>query len=106
MNVEAFSSQSSKDVGEAVRSLQFEDIVTQLVADAQYRLDEMNLLVKALNSRTDKMKYIEGDQEPIGALEIVHEIQADAQERIERLRKMRQKPVGQSSLDEGSIELF
>jgi methyl-accepting chemotaxis protein len=106
MNVEAFTEQSSKDVGEAVRSLQFEDIVTQLVAEAQYRLDEMNLLVKALNSRADHIKLMESGERPIGSLEIVREIQADAEERIEKMRSLRQKPVGQSSLDEGSVELF
>ena len=54
MNGEEVSTQSSKDVGEAIRSLQFEDIVTQLVADAQRRLDEMNLLVRALDRHTHK----------------------------------------------------
>jgi methyl-accepting chemotaxis protein len=106
MNVEAFSTQSNKDVDEAVRSLQFEDIVTQLVADAQFRLDEMNLLVKALNSRTDHLKLVDTAEEPVGALEVVHEIQEDAQTRIDKLRGLRSKPVDQSSMDEGSVELF
>jgi methyl-accepting chemotaxis protein len=106
MNVEAFTEQSSKDVGEAVRSLQFEDIVTQLVAEAQYRLDEMNLLVKALNSRADHIKLMDAGDQSLGSLEIVREVQAEAEERIEKMRNLRQKPVGQSSLDEGSVELF
>ena len=106
MNVEAFKEQSSKDVGEAIRSLQFEDIVTQLVSEAQYRLDEMNLLVKALNSRADHIKLVEAGKGSLGSLEVVREVQAETEERIQKMRKLRQKPVGQSSLDEGSVELF
>ena len=106
MNVEAFKEQSSKDVGEAIRSLQFEDIVTQLVSEAQYRLDEMNLLVKALNSRAGHLKLIDEGDESLGSLEIVREVQAEVEERIQKMLKQRQKPVSQSSLDEGSVELF
>jgi len=107
MNVEAFSRQSHQDVGRAIQSLQFEDIVTQLVADAQYRLDEMNLLVKALNQRTDHLKVVDRDKsEDAVAMEVVAQIQEDTKSRIEKLRGMRSKPVDQSSLDEGSVELF
>lgn len=106
MSVAAFSTQSSKDVDEAIRSLQFEDIVSQLVAGAQGRLDEVNQLVSTLNSRVDRLKVIDAESEPLGALEIVENISSDVVEYTERLRASRHQPVGQSSLDEGSVELF
>ena len=106
MSVAAFSTQSSKDVDEAIRSLQFEDIVSQLVAGAQGRLEEVNQLVSTLNARVDRLKVIDAENEPLGALEIVESIRSDVVEYTERLRASRAQPVGQSSLDEGSVELF
>ncbi|MDX1569720.1 MAG: hypothetical protein R3200_04480 [Xanthomonadales bacterium] len=106
MNVEAFEKQSSQDVGRAVRSLQFEDIVTQLVAGAKGRLEEMNRLVGDLTSRVEYLKLVEVEEEPIGALRVVQEINQDVVTYTEKLRASRTSPVGQSSLDEGSIELF
>ncbi len=106
MSVAAFSTQSSKDVDEAIRSLQFEDIVSQLVAGAQGRLDEVNQLVATLNSRVDRLKVIDAEDEPLGALEVVENIHSDVVKYTERLRASRHQPVGQSSLDEGTVELF
>ena len=106
MNVTAFTQQSNKDVGDAIRSLQFEDIVTQLVSEAQYRLDEMNLLVKALNSRSDHLKLMDAGERSIGSLKIIRDVQAETAKRIEKMRNLRQKPVAQATLDEGSVELF
>ena len=106
MNIEAFARQSHKDVGRAVQSLQFEDIVSQLVTGAQGRLDEMNQLVSSLTRRVEYLKLVDADKEPIGALKVVEEIEMDVVTFTEKLRASRSKPVGQSNLDEGSVELF
>ncbi|MEM9300666.1 MAG: hypothetical protein AAGE01_01065 [Pseudomonadota bacterium] len=106
MNVEAFARQSHADVGRAIQSLQFEDIVTQLVTGAQGRLDEMNRLVNSLTERVERLKLVDAANEPIGVLRVVAEIESDVLSYTDRLRASRHKPVGQQNLDEGSIELF
>ncbi len=106
MNVAAFSTQSTKDVNAAVQSLQFEDIVTQLVDGAKQRLADMNQLVTSLNKEVNHLKLVASAEEPIGVLKVVRQIEADIEEYTERLKASRTEPVGQTSMDEGSVELF
>ena len=52
------------------------------------------------------MEVVNPNAPSLDELKIVHEIQAETETRIERLREMRHKAVAQSSMDEGSVELF
>lgn len=106
MNVEAFKSQSQKDMGRAVQSLQFEDIVTQLVAGAKARLDEMNSLVRSLKERVERLEVIEADIDVDEVLSVVETINLEVVGYTDKLRSERHRPVAQTSMEEGSIELF
>ena len=106
MNVEAFKSQSQKDMGRAVQSLQFEDIVTQLVAGAKSRLDEMNSLVRSLKERVEHLEVIESDGDVDEVLSVVETINLEVVGYTDKLRSERHRPVAQTSMEEGSIELF
>ncbi|RMD78976.1 MAG: hypothetical protein D6809_04715, partial [Gammaproteobacteria bacterium] len=82
-----------EQVGVAVRSLQFEDLVTQAAGHSRERLEELKELAEALREAGR-------DAAPGAAL-------GRAVEALEaRWRERRHRAVQQESLEEGSVELF
>ncbi|MEE9493878.1 MAG: methyl-accepting chemotaxis protein [Gammaproteobacteria bacterium] len=92
------SDQIAKDVGEAVRSLQFEDIVTQ----------SLGVVGRHIERLTELSQFIESAQR--GQDVIGMNVMKDTREKLQELNNGWQsehyKIVGQQSMDEGEVELF
>jgi len=87
-------------VGDAVRSLQFEDIVTQLAEHSKGHLDRMQLMTTAFVSEAGTMSeydttlaYLSGVVSKIKNMQSLTPV-------------VESSPVDQNNLDEGEVELF
>jgi methyl-accepting chemotaxis protein len=94
----------NKDVGVAVRSLQFEDIVTQVAAYAQLHMQQVNGYLAALTAAVEV---------PHGALLDERDMEARTQQWHALLAEWRarwlrdaHKPAVQASMQSGDVELF
>jgi len=104
--VSAVSEELNVDVGNAVRSLQFEDISRQLLEHMEHRIQSLSQMIGCITQ-------FEGDM-----VEIMVSVDGQQQmpylERIEQLRiqlntimlTVREAPVTQEGMDEGEVELF
>ena len=92
-------------VGDAVRSLQFEDIVNQLASYSQQHLDRAGNIVEELhkglrNLRSAEKEGVETYIQEVGKLrEHIRLIINDSS-------VQKNRPVDQGSMDEGEVELF
>ncbi len=88
---------NQRNVGAAIRLLQFEDITRQVLGQAEMRIDFMDRFVAELR------------QIPLGLARTPEEI-AQARQRLLQLREQliaaAHRPVSQKSMHEGEIELF
>ncbi len=85
----AIAEEVHQRVGVAVRSLQFEDLVTQAAGHSRQRLEELKELAAALREAPDAAAL----RAAVEALEA-------------RWRERRHRAVQQETLEEGSVELF
>ncbi|QOW20089.1 methyl-accepting chemotaxis protein [Lysobacter ciconiae] len=90
-------------VAEAVRSLQFEDIVTQALGAATLHLDRLNNINQEATQLQELLHRRHSDSD----------VQAALKQLMQRVSQMRgewerppHKPVMQQSMDAGSVELF
>ena len=97
------SQQINQNVASATRSLQFDDIVQQLVTHSHRRTEQMEQLFAGLYQKLSDLKAAE----PHGSNQIVKYIEA-MQEEIARSRAALEKanPVKQTSMGAGKAELF
>jgi len=100
-----FTSQIKSNVTLAVRSLQFEDIVRQAVLQTQANLESLRSLMGATCDNLDELgkERIEDSHQYAVRL---REIRDRLLEAKTKLIHEKRKPVNQSSMAEGSIELF
>lgn len=97
--VSEFTARVDQGAAIAVRSLQFEDMLTQLLAHVEERLGEMNGAFDRARAATTRGRRASWSAEEIAALR--HHL-AEAK----RLWEQRQGPVEQESMEAGEIELF
>ncbi|MCP4041248.1 MAG: chemotaxis protein, partial [Gammaproteobacteria bacterium] len=92
-------------VGEAIRSLQFEDMVNQLLQHTFSRVERLESLVATMQENLGQLKDAAKDEGGNYAMAI-----SSVQTNIARLKENWQSevisPVAQQSMDEGDIELF
>lgn len=92
-------------VGNAVRSLQFEDIVRQLAGYSQNHLEKAEKMVDELHQGLKNLREAEKDGLPHYLSELAllreHIAQFNEHEEVQSNR-----PVDQGSMDEGEVELF
>lgn len=90
-------------VGDAVRSLQFEDIVRQLAGYSEHHIGRLNEIFRRVQSNIDGMM-----QDPAGSAETfaVKMEQLRVMVNEEFSQEKAHKPVDQTSMDEGEVELF
>lgn len=93
----------TNNVANAVRSLQFEDIVQQLTAHSNNRVEQMGLLLSRLGDRLDKLNTIDSENIEL-AIQTIRAMQDDLQNFCNTVEK--ENPVKQHSMKEGKIELF
>jgi len=100
-----FTSQIEENVMLAVRSLQFEDIVRQAVLQTQNNLISLKSIIEATCSDLVELgsEGDEGDCDYAGGLV---EIRDRLRESKDKLMQQHHKPVHQTTMAEGSIELF
>lgn len=104
-DVSASSAQIDVLVGNAVRSLQFEDLVVQLTVYSEHHLDRIQGLAGTIESGLSSLRAAEdgsvdnfvGELEHLKSILDKYVVETDASQ---------VKPVAQGSMDEGAIELF
>ena len=92
-------------VGDAVRSLQFEDIVRQLTDYSSNNLDRMQHMVGSLHSGMLALRASE-QRGPQAFIAAVKDMQHQLDDYLAREQASKAKPVEQHSMDEGEVELF
>jgi len=98
LEVSSMSSDVNKMVGDAVRSLQFEDIVSQLAQRAVTQLTVFESLIQTVEQEMQQIK------EPDHAIEKMESIKLYIQSQVAKVEKSR--PAEQSNMDEGKVDLF
>ncbi|MDJ0738220.1 MAG: methyl-accepting chemotaxis protein [Gammaproteobacteria bacterium] len=92
-------------VGDAVRSLQFEDIVRQLAEYSERHLDRIHGLVGCLHTGLSELRDSE-ERSPQDFLVAVQHLQGQLDGFVAQAMAADRKPVGQKSMDEGDVEFF
>lgn len=93
--VEVLSTEIDSHVGVAVRSLQFEDMVTQLVVHIESRIEHVDDVLSVVNDFVEKSKD-----------DMMHSIDDIVSSVEGRLKYLSHNVVQQGSMNEGDIELF
>jgi methyl-accepting chemotaxis protein len=104
-SVSDISGEVNNLVGNAVRSLQFEDIVTQLAAYSERHLDRIHGLVNRIHGGLSELRVSEARQ-PRDFLVALQQLQAELDAFVAEELDRDSKPVGQASMSEGDVELF
>ena len=101
--ISELSQQINQNVASVTRSLQFDDIVQQLVTHSYRRTEQMEQLFAGLSKKLSELKVVE----PQDSTLIAKYIEA-MQEEINRFRVALEKtnPVKQTSMGAGKAELF
>jgi methyl-accepting chemotaxis protein len=92
-------------VGDAVRSLQFEDIVRQLTAYSERHLDRIHGLIKRIHAGLVELKESE-ERSPRDFVAALEAMKQDIDEYLAGELACDSKPVSQGSMAEGEVELF
>ncbi len=94
-------------VSNAVRSLQFEDIVTQVAASAMDKLGHLEKLVSIVDEGMDKLASgNDGEDREEHLLQQLQELRSRIDEETIGYKARTRKVVGQESMNEGEVELF
>ena len=104
-SVSGISGEVNELVGNAVRSLQFEDIVTQLAKYSGRHLDRIQELVNRIHTGLGELRSSE-ERRPRDFLIAVQHLQNDLDSFVEQEFSLDSKPVDQASMGEGDVELF
>lgn len=91
-------------VGDAVRSLQFEDIVTQLTGYSQRKIDNLSNMMAIIDNGLPKLN-IKGESD-IADLERIAGIRTELMALESEFGSTDHKPAEQKSMSEGEVELF
>lgn len=100
-----FTKQLNSNVSIAVRSLQFEDIVRQVVVQAQSNLESLRVFMEAACADLDALPKA-GSRADGDYVSHLREIRDRLQGQRTSLIQAKHKPVHQAAMAEGSIELF
>ena len=97
LQISQISEDIDKDVREAITSLQFQDLASQLIGHAQGRQEAMQKILEGLSSE---------EQEFISRNDRLDRWHAKLSEAKETIEKTLHNPVKQVNVDSGDIELF
>lgn len=103
--VSGISGEVNTLVGDAVRSLQFEDIVRQLATYAERHLDRVHGLINRIHGGLSDLRRSETRAPRDFVLALQH-MQVELDEYIATELGSDSKPVAQASMGEGDVELF
>ena len=91
-------------VGDAVRSLQFEDIVSQLTGYSQRKLDNLSNMMAIIDGGLRKVNL--NGENGIAEVDKIAGIRAELMALESEFCSADHKPVNQHSMSEGEVELF
>ncbi len=101
------SDEVSTAVGQAVMSLQFQDMVTQLLNHVFRRLDVLDEMVLDEKKMSD---LLASTTDPLALVEALDGLKSHVDQLAEKFEDLKQRvnhnPVGQTRYDSGDIELF
>ncbi len=98
LEVSSMSGDVNEMVSDAVRSLQFEDIVSQLVQRAVTQLTVFESLIQTVEQEMQQIK------DPDDALDKIESIKLYIQTQVAKVESSR--PAEQSNMNEGEVDLF
>lgn len=104
-SVENISEQMKHSVGQAVRSLQFEDMLKQLLMHTQLHVDKLDNLTYEIGSALAQTNFADQEQR-INFIQRFHSASEELEAFMDEKRAKPNKAVEQSSVSEGDIELF
>ncbi len=104
-SVSTISEEVNGLVGDAVRSLQFEDIVRQLAEYSERHLDRIHGMVSRMHGGLNELRESEHGS-PSDYLAAVRHLQGELDRYVRDGLSKDSKPVAQGSMDEGDVELF
>lgn len=104
-DVSGISGEINLLVGDAVRSLQFEDIVKQLAVYSSHNLDHITGLISNLRVGMAALKESE-ERSTEEFIEELNNLKVSLDEFIENNTSDYKSPVDQGSMDEGEVDLF
>ena len=93
-----------RSVGEAVRSLQFEDISTQALGSAEMHLQRLMAINREAVSLQEMLSRSNGADEAV--IRAIEQFGAKLRTMRDEWQKPPHKPVSQVAMDSGSVELF
>ena len=93
-----------RSVGEAVRSLQFEDISTQALGSADVHLQRLTAINREAVSLQEMLSRSSGADETV--MRAIEQLSSRLREMRDQWQKPVHKPVSQVAMDSGSVELF
>lgn len=96
----------SKSVGVAVRSLQFEDVVTQVVGYSDDHVARLNGLVLKLHQKISELRSTDETSDMIEVHQMIQYFQHEITELKTEWESPLNKAVSQSSMEQGEIEMF
>lgn len=95
----------NNSVGLAIRSLQFEDVVSQVVNYSEKHATRLQDLVHSLNTQINLLQD-NSESSDKDMLQVLNNFKSSIQDLKNEWSTPINKAVGQSSMDEGEIELF
>lgn len=104
--ISSVSEEISQSVGFAVRSLQFEDVVSQVVSYSHDHVERLNNLVHRLNQKIAELRANEKMADEIQVQQMIRHFQYDISELKKEWASPLNKAVSQSSMEQGKIEMF
>jgi len=103
--ISAVTDDINKSVGVAIRSLQFEDVVSQVIQYSGEHVNRLHDLVKNLNTQMNILQE-NTDGNDLDTLLVLNEFKSSIDVLKQEWSTPINKAVGQSSMEEGDIELF
>jgi methyl-accepting chemotaxis protein len=104
--ISSVTGEIGQSVGLAVRSLQFDDVVTQVVDYSNDHASRLRQLVVHLHEKINGIQQLENSLEPVE----MHQMVTQFQQHLEKLKEdwevAPNKAVSQSSMAQGEIEMF
>lgn len=105
-HVSEITSEIQDAVGVAVRALQFEDVVTQVVGYSENHTNRIEDLVERLKIKIHELKTAQSTQMPLRLHETVESFRNEILEIKQDWDSPVNKAVSQTSMDQGEIEMF
>ncbi len=105
VEVSAINKEIDARVGDAIRSLQFEDMVNQLMTHTHSRVDRLGSLVAALRENLGHLQAAVTDDQ-LDYAEAIRTVQSNIARLKEDWHVETASPVAQQSMDEGGVEFF